>query len=196
VVAFSFPADLDWTDWPPHPSYAPVMFDLIQYLSQSHAAHETTRVGGSYAQLIDLSVFEADVALTDPDGERTEMLAKPISGSDESSNSVLYQARIDGLPKRGVYELLLTRSDGRQQPLQFAANVNPSEGQLQRLDFGQVGEDYFGDKASRVSIAELASLQFSGGHNEIWPQVLIVLALLLLAEQALGWWFGYRRSGV
>ncbi len=195
VIGFSFPADLDWTDWPPHPSYAPVVFDLIHYLASSIAKQDTTRVGGSFAQLVDLSAFDSNVALVDPDGETTEMLAKPITGTDESSQSVLYQARIDGLRKRGVYQLQLMRSDGQVQPVLFAANVNPSEGQLERLDFGQVGAEYFGDKVSRVSLGELDSLQFSGGHNEIWPQLLAALAILLIVEQALGWWFGRSRTG-
>jgi hypothetical protein len=195
VIGFSFPADLDWTDWPPHPSYAPVIFDLIHYLASGSAAPDTTRVGGSFAQLVDLSAFDSKVALIDPDGEMTEMLAKPLAGTDESSQSVLYQARVDGLRKRGVYQLKLTRSDGQSQPVLFAANVHPSEGQLERLDFGQLGEQYFGDKVSRVSLGELASLQFSGGHNEIWPQLLAALAVILLVEQLLGWWFGRGRTG-
>lgn len=195
VVGFSFPADLDWTDWPPHPSFAPVVFDLIHFLSSNLVAEETTRVGGSFTQLVDLSAFESNVSLVDPDGEMTEMLAKPITGTAESSQSVLYQARIDGLAKRGVYQLQLKRSDGQVQPVLFAANVNPAEGRLERLDFSQVGEQFFGDKVSRISLGELASLQISGGHNEIWPQLLAALAVLLIIEQTLGWWFGRGRTG-
>ncbi len=195
VIGFSFPADMDWTDWPPHPSFAPVIFDLIQYLASSDIAQETTRVGGSFTHLVDLSAYDTNVAFVDPDGEMTETLAKPVSGTEASSQSVLYQARVDGLRKRGVYQLKLTRSDGKIEPVLFAANVDPTEGQLQRLDFGQVGEQYFGERVSRVSLAQLSGLQFTGGHNEIWLQLLASLAAVLILEQFLGWWFGRRRSG-
>jgi hypothetical protein len=195
VVAFSFPADLDWTDWPPHPSYAPVIFDLIHYLAGQSAASDATRVGGSFVQLVDLSAFDSHVAVVDPDGEKTEMLAKPVEGTAENSDSVLYQARVDEIRKRGIYQLQLTRNNGQTQPVHFAANINPDEGQLARLDFGQVGEQYFGARATRVSLAELNSLQISGGHNEIWPQLLVALAIILATEQLLGWWFGRFRTG-
>jgi hypothetical protein len=195
VVGFSFPADLDWTDWPPHPSYAPVIFDLIHYLAGQTAAPEMTRVGGSFVQLVDLSAFDSHVAMVDPDGEKTEMLAKPLAGTDENSESVLYQARLDGLRKRGIYQLQLTRINGQSHSVLFAANVNPDEGQLERLDFGQVGQQYFGEKATRVSLTDLNSLQISGGHNEIWPQLLWALAIVLAIEQLLGWWFGRFRTG-
>jgi hypothetical protein len=195
VVGFTFPADLDWTDWPPHPSYAPVIFDLIQYLAARDIRTESVRVGGSFTHLVDLSAFDANVAFVDPAGEMTESLAKPITSSDEATQSVLYQARLDQLRNRGFYQLKLTRGDGRFQPVLFAANIDPGESQLRRLDFQEVGESYFGDRVKRLTLAELDALEISGGRNEIWLQVLAALAAVLLIEQLLGWWFGRRRSG-
>jgi hypothetical protein len=195
VMGFSFPADVDWTDWPPHPSYAPVIFDLIQYLASADVAQETTRVGGSFAHLVDLSAYDANVSFVDPEGEMTETLAKPLSGTDASSQSVLYQARVDDLRRRGIYQLKLTRSDGPSQAVLFAVNVDPTEGRLQRLDLGQVGSQFFGERIRAISLAELDALEFSGGRKEFWLQFLGALAAVLMLEQFLGWWFGRRRSG-
>jgi hypothetical protein len=194
VLAFSFPADLDWTDWPPHPSYAPVVFDLIHYLSGGAGEPNTTRVGESFSQLIDLSVFESGVAFVDPDGETTESLAQPVSESEASSQSVLYQARLSDVGRRGVYQLKLRRSDGQPANILFAANLDPTEGDLRRLETEQFGSSFWGDRVSLIALADLGELEIAGGQNELWLQVLIALAALLFLEQLIGWWFGHRRS--
>ena len=193
VIGFSFSADLDWTDWPPHPSYAPVISDLIHYLASRDAGLATTVVGGSVAHPVDLSIYDGKVGLIDPQGEKIEANAKPYGEDDESKESVLYQVRFDEVRRRGVYEMQLLRNDRTQEKVLFAANVDPDEGKLKRLNVGSLGEGYFGDQTKLVTSEELASHAVSGGQNEIWPQLLLLLGAVLGIEQLLAWWFGKRR---
>ena len=194
VVAWSFPADLDWTDWPAHPSYAPVFFDLIHYLAHRDLSRAAVIVGGSVTFPVDLSRFNTEVTLVDPNGDKRKEKAVPVDGSEASKKSVMYQVRFDKLPRRGIYQMQLQRTSGAVQPISIAVNLDPSESDLKRLDLGSVGTDYFGPRARVVTLDELSSLAVTGGHNEIWFQILIALAVILGVEQFLAWWFGRKRD--
>jgi hypothetical protein len=193
VIAWSFPADFDWTDWPAHPSYAPVFFDLVHDLARRDRNRAATIVGGSWTYPVDLSRFDTKVTLIEPTGETREATAAPVDASTASEETVLYQVRFDDLARRGMYTMRLQRPSGEDQRVQFAVNLDPSESNLQRVDLSAAGAEAFGPQAKVVTLAELESQVISGGHNEIWPQVLFFLAAILGLEQVLGWWFGRRR---
>ncbi len=193
VVAWSFPADLDWTDWPPHPSYAPVFFDLVHDLARRDRNRAATQVGETWTYPVDLSRFETQVTLVDPAGESREGTAAPVDASQASAQSVMYQVQFENLPRRGLYQLRMRRPAGSEQRIAFAVNLDPSESNLKRLDLASVGSDFFGPIAKVVSLDALESQVITGGHNEIWPQILIGLAIVLGLEQFLAWWFGRRR---
>jgi hypothetical protein len=193
VVAWSFPADLDWSDWPAHPSYAPVFFDLVHDLARRDRHRAATVVGGSWTYPVDLSRFDTQVSLIDPSGEAREATAAPADASTASAETVLYQVRFDELARRGVYTMRLRRPSGEDQRIQFAVNLEPSESNLQRIDLAAIGPEAWGSRTKVVTLSALETQVISGGHNEIWPQVLIFLAAILGLEQVLGWWFGRRR---
>jgi hypothetical protein len=129
----------------------------------------------------------------DPRGEKTDATALPVDAAEASQRNVMYQVRFDRLPRRGFYEMQLARTSGTIQPVSFAVNLDPTESDLRRLDLDAVGPDYFGPQARLVSLESLASLVVSGGHNEIWPQILLGLVAVLGLEQFLAWWFGRKR---
>ncbi len=193
VVTFAFSADADWTMWPAHPTYICVMWDLVNYLVGDLTEMETTRVGGSASRLVDLSMYDLRVSLTDPAEEKVETIAQPLDPTAASQESVLYQVRFDDLGRRGFYEMNLRRQTGEIEPTLFAVNVHPGEGDLKRLDVNALPDDFFGPQSQVLTADELVQKNESNTSNEIWPQVLLMLAVILGAEQLLGWWFGRRR---
>ncbi len=191
VIVFTIPGDGDWSMWPSSPTFAPVMVDLISYLVGSKNAESSIALGGSVKVPVDLSAFENRVTVRDPENEKMETVAKPLN--PEKPQSVLYQAVFENLGKRGFYDIQLKRHSGETQNLLVATNYDPRESQLQRLSESVLDKQFFGDKAALATTAELLGQTVDGGNSELWLTILILLMIVLGAEQFLGWFWGRKR---
>ena len=193
VIVFTIPGDGDWTMWPSSPTYAPVMIDLMDYLVGSEVDESSVEVGGSISYPVDLSVYDSRVGLRNPQNEKIEAVAKPISDSENSESSILYDVRFDDVDQQGFYTLELNRHSGETDTVLFASNVDTRESRLKRLPAATRESDFFRDKVSLISSKDLDQQTVSGGNTEIWMQLLILLFGALLLEQFLGWWWGRKR---
>jgi hypothetical protein len=194
VVAFSFPGDGDWSVFPGMDAvFVPIMLDLIDYLVGNTNQASAVSLGGSIKFPIDLTAYQNRVTLRDPQNEKEEMIARPVDETEEAAKSVIYQAQFDDILRRGFYELGLLRTSGEAETVLFAANVQPDEGRLKRLNLTTVESDFWGDKFSTIPVSSLTSQKVPGKTAEMWPQVVWILLLILGTEQFLAWWFGKRR---
>ncbi|MGI9517049.1 MAG: BatA domain-containing protein [Pirellulaceae bacterium] len=190
TVAFAFPADADWTMWPADPTYVCVMWDLVNDMVGKSDVSAGLRVGSMLRELVDLSQFSPRVALTDPRGEKVEANARPI---DESQENVLYEVEFENIDRRGFYEMELSSELVTNQKRLLAVNVDAREGDLKRLDVAGLAQNFFGDSTQMLTADEMVLKNESSTSNEIWPQILLLLACCLALEQFLGWWFGRSR---
>jgi hypothetical protein len=193
IVVFTIPADGDWTMWPSSATFAPVMIDLIDYLVGTDGENSQVEIGGTVSLPVELSAFDSRVTLRDPNGEKTESIARPIRSSDDSVSSSLHRVQFDDLSQRGFYEVEATRHSGEAEVRLFASNVEADEGRLHKLSASEMEGDFFDDKIQRISVDQLRNDVVTGGNTEVWPQVLVLLIAILATEQFLGWWFGRRR---
>ncbi len=190
TVTFAFSADGDWTMWPANPTYICVMWDLVNDLVGGRNAAASYLVGSSLQELVDLSRYQLRVSLTDPADEKVEANARPI---DNAQDSVLYEVEFPLLARRGFYEMDLRRENGETVSHLFAVNTDPAESDLRRLDLAGLPENYFGESTQRVTAEQMVQQGEASANNEVWPQILLALAALLITEQFLGWWFGRSR---
>lgn len=197
VVVFTIPADGDWSMWPSSPTYAPVMLDLIDYLVGAIGESANVRIGSAISYPVDLTVYDSRIVLRNPQGERVESVARPIGLESDLRNQqqedVLGRVVFNTIDRRGFYELGLQRHSGERDTVLFAANIDPQEGALSRLEASELDGNLFSNKIRRVTAAELKDEAISGGSTEIWPQIVVVLIGILATEQFLGWWFGRKR---
>ncbi len=103
VIVFTIPGDGDWTMWPSSPTYAPVMIDLMDYLVGSEINDSLVEIGGSISYPVDLSIYDSRVGLRNPQNEKIEAIAKPISDSGDAESSILYDVKFDNIDQRGFY---------------------------------------------------------------------------------------------
>ena len=78
--------------------------------------------------------------------------------------------------------------------LLFAANVEPTEGDLKRADRRALERELAGANVQFVSAVEAQSLASAGSQSEIWWYLLWGVVAVLSGEQVLGWFFGQRRT--
>lgn len=222
VIAFLTPADADWSDWPDKPSYVVLVQELTRYLAGDSTGEGAVRVGDPMRYLIDRALYEQEATITAPGNRKINVQAfpvavknakKPASANGESSAesesppeatteqnerqsaaATLWRIDFEGADRRGFYDLRLTPTSGAPaESVLFAANVDPSEGDLSRVDVDALRKEWRGLPVTILENHETASQSVHGARIEIWMFLLAGLVGVLFTEQFLGWWFGRKR---
>lgn len=194
VIAFAVPADADWHNWTSDPSYLLVMQDLVRYLAAGRGNRGSLVVGEPVRQPVDLTQYELDAKLTGPREMQANLqAAAPEDGGAASERAAIWQVEYPATAA-GFYEIGMKRRDGGADAMLFAANVDPSEGNLKRADRRQLERELAGTNVQIISAAQSQSLADAGTQTEIWWYLLWGVVAVLSGEQVLGWFFGQRRT--
>ncbi|MGI8981934.1 MAG: BatA domain-containing protein [Pirellulaceae bacterium] len=94
----------------------------------------------------------------------------------------------------GFYEMKLNRREGGLEPVLFAANVDPTEGNLKRVDTDTMKKEIGDANIHLVKFDEAISVAGGGAQTEIWWYLLWAVVGILCCEQVLGWYFGLGRQ--
>jgi hypothetical protein len=188
VIVAAVPADADWSNWTSDPSYILTMQLLVRYLTPGDAREGMLRVGDPLRKVIDLTQYELDAELIQPGGKKINLQASQLPGA-EANQWQLEQKQVGA---QGLYELKLSKRAGGVEPVLFAANVDPLEGDLRRANINEMKRQ-LRDAGVEFLSGTTPGLGNVGAQVEIWKYLLWLLIGLLLAEQTLGWLFGLRR---
>jgi len=202
VVMMTTAIDGDWSTWPADPSYLVAMQQLARYMARKSADEGNFVVGGPVHQAVNLTRYRMEVSLTSPDGTATPL--QPMPGDQpvndegetdgaERTDETLWRVDYAAADRRGFYELALAPVDGGTETVLFAANVNPSEGDLKRIDRADFRKELGDAPVDIVSGRSSLALKVIGARRELWPLLLTALVVVLCGEQFLAWLFGRRR---
>lgn len=149
-------------------------------------------VGAGLTHTLELTEFRPDGTVVTPLGSSIPVRALPKAAGEQSTT---WEVRFEDTPRRGFYEIELTPTDGGEPDrVLFAANVDTSEGRLERMEKetmrGQLGEAPVKIVAASTSLIDLGASQ---SRSEYWRWALYALLAFLCAELIYGWWLGARR---
>jgi hypothetical protein len=216
VLMTTIPVDKDWHMWPELGTYLVVMNEIVLYQAGDIAGNGSVRVGEPLTQTIDLSDYKTDADLKLPkdkkvalqarepnsekkpseeDAKKKEAAAKaPETKEGESAaDQTRWQLVYDDTAQRGFYEMVLSRNDGVEEKVLFAANADPTEGNLGRVDQEALRASFGDAPVKIVNGSSAGSLASAGAQREMWKYVLLVVVLVLSGEQLLAWAFGLKR---
>lgn len=202
VLSMAIPADADWTNWTSDPSYLIVMQELVKYMSGDRGEAGLLTVGQPLREPLDLTVHELDASLTGPSERKANVQAvapatAPAgeSGSDDgaAASETVWRLEYPDTGDQGFYDLALTRREGGEDHVLFAANVDPSEGDLKRVDRSAMEKELADTNVKIIDAAASGSLADVGSQTEIWWYLLWAVVAVLGGEQLLGWFFGWGR---
>jgi hypothetical protein len=194
VVSLAFPMDADWTNWPSHPSYVLFVQDLIHRLARPRVNEQMLRVGEAIHQAIDLGEYDPHCVLTGPHELKADLQAAPPSGAESSlQRTVLWEVRSSPLDVPGYYKLTRETREHAREPLLFAVNVDSTEGDLRRANFNMLQRELARQGINLIS-AKQTTLTGNNTRAEISLLLIFLAVAILGCEQALGWFFGRRRS--
>jgi len=210
VLLLAIPADDDWTNWPRDPQagiYVIAMLELTKYLAPSEANWPAVTVGEPLSHLVNLADFEPAAAWRLPAGGQQSADVRPANSTDSPNESgaagetapagpsdALQYFELPATTQQGQHRLVLTRRGGGQYVVLAAANLDPAESDLERIDAEWLKSQWSGDQVQLASGEQ--DLPLGGGQEqeELWPLILLILVGVLLTEQLLAWLFGRRRS--
>ena len=117
-------ADTGWTTWPIHKSYVPVMQEIVLRASAGRLSERNIRVGQPYDRSFSSAGTSAAVKVITPDKQSVPAKLQPAGG--------VSQFHFEQTDKAGAYEVEV----GPPLALDtlFAANTNPAESDLTKLD--------------------------------------------------------------
>jgi len=190
VMLVATSADKEWHLWPDHPTYLPLMMELIQTVVRRDAGDSGLRVGSAIELPVDPAMFEPDVMVRTPayPAER-EVGVTALPASDGRGLTATWEHT----DVAGIYQFVLGRNEGGETTRFVAINVDPRESDLTRA-----GEDALRQSAGDAPCRYVRGVEHldegSGeARAELWRMFLVAAVAVLMSEQFLAWFWGRRR---
>jgi hypothetical protein len=186
VIQVATSADADWTFWPLHMSYPPVMEQIVLQASAGRLAERNVRVGQPLDQALPASGASAPVTVVVPDGRSLFSKLRAAGG--------VSQLYFENTELSGPYQVKV----GPPLALEatFSANPDPAESDPAKLDRAGLADAVPGWNFAyltnwRELTGDAASVSRRG---ELHRQLLYAVLALLMIESVLAWKFGHHAT--
>ena len=195
VVMVGIGADRDWTDWPIHKSYPPVMEKVVLLAASGRLADRNFRVGRPIDATFPAQAAGATATVNWPDRDEalrdTEVRRESVPIVPDGDVSRL---RFNRTGRAGTYRIDV--GTPLNSSTRYAANPDPAESDPAKLDAAGLRTalpgwrfDYDDDwEPLREGASQV------GRRGEFHRPLLWGLLALVLIESILAYRFGYRRS--
>jgi hypothetical protein len=209
TMAITIPLDFEWSDWAgSNPTYAMAMTELASWIARKPADDGSLAVGQPIELHLDAQRFRRDVKIGFiPSASRDENNPKSVDKNTDkvaAKDVKTEQALPDETGRRldlkfaetvgtGYYNVETVKLDGEVVRTLYAANVDPTEGELARADKVEL-QTQLGDSAKIISGGPALGSGSEGAKREYSYETLYALLGVLGVEQLLAWWFGKRRG--
>ncbi|WZO96482.1 BatA domain-containing protein [Isosphaeraceae bacterium EP7] len=184
VVQVATTADAGWTTWPVHPSFPPVMEQVVFQAAAGRLAERNVRVGQPLDQALPPAGAEVVASVRTPDGRDLPARLKP-----DGDVSLLHFEETD---LSGLYKVKIGPPLAREST--FAAVPDPAESDPAKLDRAGLAAAVPG-----WNFAYFVNLQQAGAdtaaisrQGELHRPLLFAVLALLLIESTLAWKFGHH----
>ena len=186
VVQVATSADRDWTSWPLHQSFPPVMEQIVLLAASGRFAEKNIRVGQPLSQSFPPSAAGAEVSVRKP-GAPAVATAK-LKGAGDVAQFVYEDTDRSGVYGVDVGPPLMLKTA-------FGANPDPVESDPLKLDQAGLKDavpgwkflydnDWHGLEKNASSV---------GQKGELHRPMLWAVLVLLIVESVLAWRFGHHR---
>lgn len=188
VLAVATTADAEWTNWCADPSYLVTVLEMTRHVARPGGQTASVAVGSPIRTDLDPSRYAIEARVQGPDG--ADAVAVQAVATDEPARMRLTYT---DTARRGFYRMRLATHDGAEETRLFAANIDPTEGDLAPADADALRRAVPEADLTILEGRDYLGRAVTGGRAEIWRPLAFALLAALFGEQALAWWFGRRR---
>jgi len=188
VLLITTSVDQEWNDWASSFAYVPMMLEMVQHLARRPDDPGQVTVGTPLVLYFDETRFARSARIRTPDyPNEPEISLEPVARPDGRKAFVYEDTN-----RAGMYRFELTSMAG--DPVYHYAAINPdsSESNLARASRADLDLALTEMKFDYVRDLSVMSTESAGARRELWWPLLMVAAVVLMAEHGLAWWFGAR----
>ena len=190
VILFTSTADKEWNQWPDHPTFLPVMMEVVRSLTRTRGNESETLVGEPIRLPIDPAFFEPDAVLRTPAYPNEREVGVTATAADDGRGLSLVWEHAE---TAGVYQFVLKRREGGETLKLAAVNVDSRESDLTAAQEDELRAALTGVPFDYVKGLDVLTGASGEARIELWRAALIAMALTLMFEQSLAWKWGRRR---
>jgi Aerotolerance regulator N-terminal/von Willebrand factor type A domain len=190
-------ADVAWTTWPVHPTFPPIIHEMVRFAVSGRSQERQRLVGDPLVRMLAPRELAAPVVVKGPDG--AEHTLRPMQ-TERTAQVVFPETSL-----RGVYEMTVQSAATPKQTAPatqaqfrrelFAINVDPRESDLESLDEKALhhttfaGIPYLHRSEWTAGPRDMGDSSTARSGLSLW--LLTAVLALLLAEPLLAWSFRY-----
>jgi hypothetical protein len=188
-VAFLSTAVPTWNNWARNnPSWVVVMLELERHLARLQREQDAVLVGQPITITLQQGIDQVDVDFVLPPDER---VVQEVASIDQNGN--LATAMKDTY-EPGTYKARWQTVSGARRELVTAVNINPIEGNLERVSLSELPDSLPGIPFSYDRANDLEPRDESRGGTSLVRPLLLILFIVLVCEQILGYAVSYHRT--
>jgi len=187
VLAFLTTAAPVWNNWARNPSFVVAIQDLQAYLACRSGEEASLPVGSKLALELDPAEYRPQVRFVPPGDAALRVMVDAVP-TGAGPLAVSFSETGAG----GIYEVILTKTNGAEESRRFAFNVEPSEGDLEALAGRNLAQRLSGVKYDYHRAADFQYEVGEAGGGNLSQWLLVFLVVLLICEQILAWSASYH----
>ena len=188
-VAFLSTAAPTWNNWARNnPSWVVVMLELERHLARLRREHTTIFVGQPIAIKLQQGIDQVDVNFILPPDER---IMQEVASINQNGN---LEAVMKDTFDPGTYKARWQTVSGEQRELVKAVNINPIEGNLERVSSSELPNALPGIPFSYDRANDIEPRNDDRGSTSLIRPLLLILFLVFACEQVLGYAVSYHRT--
>ncbi|MDG3008270.1 BatA domain-containing protein [Paludisphaera mucosa] len=193
VLLWTTTADRTGNDWPVEPSFVLAIREAVKGVARATSTANTIAAGDPILRIVHSSHEVTNARLTPPGGtEPLSLAAVPMPDDPTDDRGPGFSIDLPDTRRAGVYRLSWEEGPLGAREDVFAANPDPRESQLERIESGEV-KKLLEPLNVEVVAARGDVESFAATGREIWRDLAAALLVLLVAEAAFAAWVGRSR---
>jgi hypothetical protein len=190
VLVFATAADAEWSNWPSDPSYVVTLQQVARTVARASDSARVLTVGQPLRHEVSPARYRSEARLFAPRAQESELLRAVAS-----TNTGLVAFESAALRQPGLWTLELTTHEGETERMHFAANIAAEESDLNGVERGEWLRRAGSPGIRFVDGPGIPDLDDAAvKHADLTRLLAVLLMGLLVVEQGLAWWFGWRRG--
>ena len=188
-VTFLSTAAPTWNNWARNnPSWVVVILELERHLARLRRQYKTILIGQPIEIDLEQGIDGVDIDFLLPPENR---IVHEVASMSQDGNLA---AVMDNTLEPGIYRARWQTAAGVRQEWTGAVNINPTEGNLERLPIAELPESLPGISFLYDRADSLKPTNENRGSSSLVRPVLFTLLIILLCEQLLSYSVSYHRA--